>query len=179
MLTQQNEMTIQEFIVFATSPENEDRNFEFIDGEVIEMSPSSARNSSLGQLLGFEVRLFCRDNNLPCDTAGGDGAFLIGGNTIAPDFAYKPTDMSSEYPDPVPPLWAVEIISPSETADSIADKRQIYLRAGILYWEIYYPKRRVDVYAPGQPPKSYFMGDVLNGGDVLPGFTLAVSDLFA
>ena len=53
MLTRQNEMTIQEFIVFATSPENEDRNFEFIDGEVIEMSPSRARNSELGHVLSF------------------------------------------------------------------------------------------------------------------------------
>jgi len=169
----------QEFIAFALSPENENRNLEFIDGEIIEMSPSRARNSALGHLLSHKVRTFCEHHNLPCDTAGGDATFNVLDNLIAPDFAYKPTEMSWDYPDPVAPLWVAEMISPSETASEISDKRQIYLRAGILYWEIYYPKRRVDVYAPGQPPKSYFMGDVLNGGDVLPGFTLAVSDLFA
>jgi hypothetical protein len=54
----------------------------------------------------------------------------------------------------------------------------MYRRAGILLWEVYYPPQRVDVYAPGQPPKSYFVGDVLDGGDVLPGFTLEVAKLF-
>jgi len=179
MSIQQREMTIEEFIVFATSPENENRNFEFIDGEIIEMSPSRARNSELGDVLSFEVRTFCKQHNLPCHTAGRDATFNILDNVITPDFVYKPTEMSWDYPDPVAPLWVAEMISPSETANEVSSKREVYLRAGILYWEIYYPKRRVDVYAPGQPPKSHFVGDVLNGGDVLPGFTLEVAVLFA
>jgi Uma2 family endonuclease len=180
MLTRQNEMTLEEFIDFANLPENADRNLEFINGRVVEMSPSRSRNSELGDVLVFEARLFCRQHNLPCHTTSGDGAYNIEGNTIAPDFAYKPTDMSyDEYPDPVPPLWAVEIVSPTDLATDVSNKREIYLRAGILYWEVYYPPQRVDVYAPGQPPKIYKMGDVLNGGEVLPGFTLEVATLFA
>jgi Uma2 family endonuclease len=179
MLTRQKEMTLEEFIAFAHLPENEERNFELIDREVVEMSPSRARNSELGDVLSFEVRTFCKQHNLPCHTAGRDATFNILGNVIAPDFVYKPTEMSWDYPDPIAPLWAVEMISPSETAANIRDKREIYLRAGILYWEVYYPKRRVDVYAPDQPVKTYKMGDVLNGGNVLPGFTLEVAVLFA
>jgi Uma2 family endonuclease len=180
MLARQKEMTLEEFIVFANLPENENRNLEFINGKVVEMSPSRSRNSELGDVLVFEVRLFCRDHNLPCHTTSGDGAYNIEGNTIAPDFAYKLTDMSyDEYPDPVAPLWAVEIISPTDLAIDIRNKREIYLRAGILYWEIHYPSRSIDVYAPGQPVKTYKMGDVLDGGDILPGFTLAVEKLFA
>jgi len=87
--------------------------------------------------------------------------------------------MSDEYPDPNPPLWVSETIFPTEKAVDVRNKREIYNHAGILLWEIYYPSRRVDVYAPGQPPKTYKMGDVLDGGDVLPGFSLAVADLFA
>jgi Uma2 family endonuclease len=179
MLTRQKEMTIEEFIVFATSPENEDRNLEFINGEVIEMSPGRSTYSKIAIILAAVVYHFCQEHNLPYNASGSEGTYRIGSNTVAPDFAYKPTDLIDEYPDPVAPSWAVEVILPTDKATAISNKREMYLRAGILLWEVYYPPRRVDVYAPGQPPKSYFMGDVLNGGDVLPGFTLAVSELFA
>jgi Uma2 family endonuclease len=130
-------------------------------------------------VLVFEVRLFCREHNLPCHTASKDAAFNINGNTIAPDFVYKTTEMSNEYPDPVPPLWAVEIISPTDKAADIRNKREKYILAGILYWELYPDEISIDVYAPGQPKKTYSMGDTLDGGDVLPGFTLPVAKLFA
>jgi Uma2 family endonuclease len=178
-MLKQKEMTLEEFVVFANLPENEDRNLEFINGKVVEMSPSRSRNSDLGDMLVFQVRLFCRQHNIPCRTTSGDGAYNIDGNTIAPDFAYKPTEMSNEYPDPVPPLWAVEIISPTDTAQDIRNKREIYLHAGILYWELYPDERSIDVYASGQPKKTYSMGDMLDGGDVLLGFTLTVAELFA
>lgn len=179
MLTNQKEMTFDEFIVFANSPENKDRNFEFINGEVVELSPGRATYSRLEAIIASVVYIFCKEHNLPYNVSVGDGAYRIGNNTVAPDFAYKDTELIDEYPEPTPPLWAVEIISPNDKATDIRNKREVYLRAGILYWEVYYPKRSVDVYVPGQLKKTYSMGDVLDGGDVLPGFTLPVADLFA
>ncbi|MCA0454588.1 MAG: Uma2 family endonuclease [Chloroflexi bacterium] len=178
MLIPQKEMTVEEFIVFATSPENSDRDFEFINGEVIEMSPGRATYSRIEAIIAALVYIFCEAHGLPYNVSVGDGSYRIGNNTVAPDFAYRSADLIDEYPDPVQPEWAVEIISPNDKATEVSNKRQIYLRAGILYWEIYYPSQRVDVYAPGQPMKSYFVGDVLDGGEVLPGFTLEVSKLF-
>lgn len=178
MLIPQKEMTVEEFIVFATSPENSNRSFELINGEVIEMSPGRATYSRLEAIIAALVYIFCEAHGLPYNVSVGDGAYRIGDNTVAPDFAYKDTELIDEYPEPTPPLWAVEIISPNDKATDVSNKRQIYLHAGILYWEIYYPSQRVDVYAPGQPMKSYFVGDVLDGGDVLPGFTLEVAKLF-
>jgi Uma2 family endonuclease len=179
MLTRQKEMTIEEFIVFATSPENEDRNLEFIDGEIIEKLPGRSTYSKLEAIIAAVVYNFCEEHNLPYNVSVGDGAYRIGNNTVAPDFAYRSADLIDEYPDPVQPQWAVEIISPTDLATDIRNKREIYLHASILYWEIYHPSRSVDVYAPGHPKKTYSMGDVLDGGDVLPGFTLAVAKLFA
>lgn len=179
MLTRQKEMTFDEFITFANLPENEDRRLELINGEVVEMSPGHTRYSERGQILTAVVYAFCRQHNIPCHTSSPDGAYRIQGHTVAPDFAYKPTEMSDEYPDPVPPQWAVEIISPTDKAIAIRNKREIYRHAAILLWEIYSQSRSVDVYVPGQPMKTYSMGDVLDGGDVLPGFTLAVAELFA
>lgn len=178
-MLKQQEMTLEEFITFASLPENEDRRLEFINGEVVEMSPGRTSYSKVGNILAAVVYNFCRLHNIPYNTSGSEGAYRIGNNTVVPDFAYKNTEMSEEYPDPVPPQWAVEIISPTDKAAAVRDKREMYLRAGILLWEVYYPSRSVDVYAPGKPMKTYSMGDVLDGGDVLPDFTLAVAELFA
>jgi Uma2 family endonuclease len=99
-------------------------------------------------------------------------------NILLPKFAYKPTAMSDEYPDPNPPLWVADIISPHDKADDIRAKRAIYLNAGILRWEVYEPIRVVDVNAPGKPVRTVGIDGVLDGGDVLPGFELPVKDLF-
>jgi Uma2 family endonuclease len=171
-------LTLDEFIAFTQQPENEDRLFEFIEGEVHEVSPGRTYNSEIGDLIVFEVRLFCRTHNLPCHTSSKDGAYDINGEVVAPDFAYKTTPTSKEYPDPAPPLLAVEIISPTDKAQDIRRKRQVYIQAGILYWEMYPNSESIDVYPPGQPMKTLGIDDVLDGGDVLPGFSIAVRDLF-
>ena len=179
MTAQKIGMTLDEFVQYAMLPENADRRLEFINGEVVEMAPARTRNSELGDILVFVVRLFCREQSISCHTTSGDGAYDILGNTIAPDFAYKPTPMSNDYPDPDPPLWAVEVISPNDEASDIRDKRQIYQTAGILLWEIYPKTKSVDVYAPGKSPQTVGIDGTLDGGDVLPDFTLPVRALFA
>ncbi|MBC8100782.1 MAG: Uma2 family endonuclease [Armatimonadetes bacterium] len=110
--------------------------------------------------------MFGRKHTLPCHTSGEAGA-------------YKRTPMSEGYPDPVPPLWAVEIISPTDKARNIRAKRNLYRGAGILLWEIYPQDASVDVYAPdGSERIAVGLDGVLDGGDVLPGFTLTVQALF-
>lgn len=172
-------VTMSEFEEWISRPENTDRLFELINGEIIEVSPGRTSNSQIGHWIVTAVYPFCRTNGLPCYTSGGDGAYDVQGNVVAPDFAYKRTPMNEDYPDHEPPLWVVEIVSPTDKADEIRKKRQIYIRAGILYWEIYPLSCSVDVYAPGQPTRTLDINDTLNGGDVLPGFTLLVKELFS
>ena len=171
--------TVADFEQFLAQPENANRLFELIDGDIIEVAPGRTRNSEIGQVLAFEVRLFCREYHIPCHTSGGDGAYLVDGHILVPDFAYKRAPMSDDYLDPIAPEWAAEIVSPTDKATDIRQKRQIYIGAGILLWEIYPDLASVDVYAPGQPPRTFSGDDTLDGGSVLPGFTLAVRDLFA
>ena len=101
------------------------------------------------------------------------------GTFIVPDFAYKQTPTSKDYPDPQPPLWAVEVISPTDKAPDIRRKRQIYLQAGILLWEIYPDAQSVDVYAPNQPVRAFGIDATLDTDNVIPGFTLPVRQFFA
>ena len=107
-------MTLDEFIAYALLPENAERNLEFINGEIIEKMPGTTENSGIAANLVFESRLYCQVNNLPCFVSTGNGAYRIGENTLAPDFAYKPTPLTKEYPDPEPPLWVAEVISPND-----------------------------------------------------------------
>ncbi len=179
MTTFSKVMTLEEFRAFAEAPENSGLEFEFINGEIIPMSPTRTTHSELHQLISFAVRLYCREHNLPVHTSGGDGTYQIGEHAIAPDFAYKTTPMSNDYPDPVQPLLAVEIISPTDKPKDIRSKRAIYQEAGILYWEVYPTEKLIDVYEPGKPPRALGIDAALDGGTVIPGFTLPLKALFS
>ena len=179
MAVQKQLYTIEEFVRFTEQPENSDRLFELINGEIIEKMPGTTRNSAIAAWVIFFVRLFCREREIPCFISGEQGTYDILGHAYAPDFAYKQTPTSTEYPDPVAPLWVVEVISPNDKPGEIRVKRLIYLQAGILYWEIYPEDQAVDVYIPGQPVHTYGIDDMIEVGDLLPGFKLAVKDIFA
>lgn len=171
------QVTLEDFKQFVNQDENADRLFELINGRIIEVSPGRTRNSEYGHVLAAAVRLFCRARNLPCHTSGEAGAYNVGGHVCAPDFAYKDTSMSREYPDPVPPKWVVEVISPTDKAKEMREKREIYQRAGILLWELYGELERIDVYPPDKPMQTFSMEDTLDGGDVLPGFKISAREL--
>lgn len=170
---------LDRFAEFIARPENQGRLFEFINGEFIEVSPGRTSNSGYPHLISFAVRLFCRGNRIPCYISGEAGAYRIGENTVVPDFAYKRTPLSDDYPDPVAPLWVVEVVSPTDRPDEVRAKRNIYIEAGILYWEMYPTSQSIDVYEPGKPPRAFGIDDTLDGGDVLPGFTLPMREIFS
>jgi Uma2 family endonuclease len=178
VLSEQKIWIYEDFMEFVFRPENEDRILELVNGELVEKMPGRTKNSGIPMIIGGSVYTFCREHNLPFYSSGADGAYRISGNVLAPDFAYKRTPLSDDYPDPVPPEWVVEVISPTEKPDDIRAKRLIYIAAKILYWEIYPKPQSIDIYAPGQPMRTVGMDGILDGGDVLPGFTLPVRDIF-
>jgi Uma2 family endonuclease len=84
---------------------------------------------------------------------------------------------------PVPllaPDLAVEVLSRSNTPGEMALKRQDYFTAGVrLVWEIDPEARTVVVYTSPTHAVTLGLADTLDGGLVLPGFTLPVQELFA
>ena len=178
-LSQQRVWTIADFQKFVARSENSDRLFELINGEIVEKMPGRTRNSELSLVVASLVRPFCRAHQLPCHISGEAGAYDIQGSVLAPDFAYKRTPTSADYPDPVAPEWVIEIISPTDRAPDISKKRKIYIQAGILYWEMYPDLESVDVYAPSQPMHTVEIDGVLQLGDLIPGLTISAKDIFA
>lgn len=53
-----------------------------------------------------------------------------------------------------------------------------YLAAGTVVWVIVPEVKEIEVYTPGKPAKILNMTDILDGGDVLPGFKLTIKSLF-
>jgi Uma2 family endonuclease len=79
-----------------------------------------------------------------------------------------------------PPDLAIEILSPRQAMGRFTDKVQFYLRHGVrLAWVIDPRAETVTVLAPGEDPRTLSGGDILDGGEVLPGFTVPVADIFA
>lgn len=169
--------SIDDFIVYARLPENANRTLEFLNGVISEKMPGSTENSTLAFYLGFIVQSHCETASIPCYITGEAGAYRIGQNILVPDFAYKPTPPTVEYPDPIPPLWVMEVISPHDKPGDIRQKRQRYLEAGILLWELYPDEQVIDVYAPAQPLIAYSLGAVIPV-PVIAGLSVELARLF-
>jgi Uma2 family endonuclease len=90
-----------------------------------------------------------------------------------------PPDQIPEQFIPGAPDLAVEILSPSSRWSEVEEEVADYLAGGTrLVWVVEARERRVMVRYPDRPPRTLTAGDVLDGEDVVPGFALALADLF-
>ncbi|MGH7570373.1 MAG: Uma2 family endonuclease [Gemmatimonadota bacterium] len=78
-----------------------------------------------------------------------------------------------------PPDLAVEIVTPSTTAEAIQEKVLEYLEKGSrLVWVVVPRTRSLTTWRPKRDVRLLLEGDILEGADVLPGFRLPVSEIF-
>lgn len=79
----------------------------------------------------------------------------------------------------VVPDLAVEVVSPTNTAESVLSKVLEYFEAGVrLVWVIYPNQHLVQVYESPTLIRVLRHGDQLDGGPILPGFQLSLATLF-
>lgn len=77
------------------------------------------------------------------------------------------------------PDLAIEIISPTEKPYKIRKKLREYLDNGVKQvWQLYPNSQEIIVSFPDGTSRAYRPGDIIEGGDVLPGFTLDVAKVF-
>jgi len=93
--------------------------------------------------------------------------------------AARQAEPSERAYSPIPPDLAIEVLSPSNTPREMRLKVANYLAAGTTVWIVDPDRQLVEVYAPGRAAKTVYLDETLDGGDVLPGFKLAVQDIFA
>jgi Uma2 family endonuclease len=75
---------------------------------------------------------------------------------------------------------AVEVISPSNTRREMERKLSDYFASGVrLVWFVYPISREIAVHTSPQDVTMLHVGDTLEGGAVMPGFSVPVAQLFA
>jgi Uma2 family endonuclease len=85
---------------------------------------------------------------------------------------------SAPVPDLAPDL-AVEVLSEGNTCEEMARKLKEYFLSEVrLVWYIDPRNRTVRVYTSADEVTQLGTSDALDGGEVLPGFTVPVSNLF-
>jgi Uma2 family endonuclease len=81
---------------------------------------------------------------------------------------------------PGPPDLAVEVLSPDDRASEVLDKVRDWLQAGCqAVWIVDPRTRRISIYRSSNQITELDAGDVLSGEDLLPGFSIAVAEIFA
>jgi len=78
------------------------------------------------------------------------------------------------------PDLMVEVKSPTDTLKSLRDKIQFFLEQGTKVGILMNPpQRRVEIYRPASEVEILGDGDVLMIPDLLPGFEVAIVDLWS
>jgi len=93
--------------------------------------------------------------------------------------ARLPPDRIPEQFIPGAPDLAVEILSPGSRWTEVEEKVADYFAAGTrLVWVVAPGERRAIVRYPDRPPRVLAAAESLDGEDVVPGFALALAELF-
>lgn len=162
----------------------ENRLCELINGVLVEKAVSS-KTSALAVKLVVFLDTFVSSRQLGW-IFGPDGfVHLFPAQLRAPDASFVARDQlpderipDSGYID-VAPLLAVEIFSPGNTAGEMEQKRHDFFAAGTeQFWVIYPDRQEIEVYSDPQTCRTLGRNETLDGGSVLPGFTVPVADLF-
>lgn len=159
---------------------------ELVKGEIIYMSPTGhahgyvevnfsamlhafVRQHKLGRVLGGEVGIYTNRN--PDTVRGADVAFISNERLVQLQ--------SQSYLDVAPEL-IVEVLSPDDRWSEIMEKLGEYFAIGVqMVWVADPRTQQVYVYHSLTTVENFSGNDRLSGGDVLPGFSVTVAELFA
>lgn len=173
---------IADFERFTALPENADRLFELVDGEIIEKVPTEL-HGILAMLLAGEIYIYLKNN--PIGRAGVEIRYQLPADqhhAYIPDIAFVSNDRALPIVEsgavPLMPDLAIEIASPDDRPLQMRQKALYYLKNGSrMVWLLFPAKKQIEVHT-AESIRTLELGDTLDGGDVLPGFKLALKDIF-
>ena len=171
-------MTAEEFDAL---PEEEIRNWELLDGELIEVaSATPEHNLILTQLMSL-LHVHVRKRKLGVVIPKTDLA-VRKDTRLRPDLGFfsaetwRTVDVK-RIPVGETPDIAVEIISPSETDATIGRKREAYLKWGVQEVWLIYPETRTLFLHTSVGAQRLSEGAFLTS-ELIPGFRIQIADLF-
>ncbi len=160
--------------------------YDLIRGELHRMAPAGGEHASIEMTIGAMLWTHARARNAGT-VFGSDAGFVLARNPdtlLSPDVAFvraerlPPKDRQIGFLELAPDL-AVEVVSPSDRPSEVTEKVRIYLSAGVSMVLVVEPQpKTVTIHRPGRAPLVRQEGDVLDCGDVLPGFRVPVAEIF-
>jgi Uma2 family endonuclease len=162
------------------------RKFELVDGTLVE-KVMGYRESVVALEIGFLLKQWNRAAGYPGVAAGADGPIHLMKKLVRiPDVSFTNRSRlpGGKVPDsPVPdvaPDLAVEVLSEGNTPAEMERKLKEYFLSEVsVVWFVDPEKRTIRVYTSPDDVTELGEGDTLDGGDVLPGFSVPVARLFA
>jgi Uma2 family endonuclease len=162
-----------------------DRLFEVVRGRRVEKTMGLVQNRIAAILYGF-LAPFCRQHNLGHVDIEAPFSIPNSGNDRKPDVAFVSFQKWAKerpLPDvnawPIAPDLAVEVVSPSDRAFDVLEKVHEYFNGGVQQvWQIYSNVKQAWIYASPSKIRIHTTSDMLCGDPIVPGFQIAVADLF-
>ena len=160
---------------------------ELVRGRLVREPPAGMDHGWIGNYLAFLITDLVLEHDLG-KVFGADTGFVLfekPPTVRAPDVAFVashrlPPPQESPGLGRLAPDLAVEILSPSNKAIEILDKVEDYLESGTrLVWVVEPRRRSVTVYRSRNEIRLLRENEELDGADVLPGFSIRVSDIFS
>ncbi|HEX8565711.1 MAG TPA: Uma2 family endonuclease [Pyrinomonadaceae bacterium] len=173
------EWTAEEFFNSPLS-----QNHELVEGKLVKTMPAGFIHGLVTQELSYFVTDFVKKNRLGVVVAAETGFILTGKTFRGADSAFISNEKLAEfgYPEgffPTAPDLAVEVASPGNSSEELIEKVDLYLAAGCrLVWVVYPKRKTVYVYRQTNVINILRESEVLEGGDVLPNFSLPLAELF-
>jgi Uma2 family endonuclease len=167
-------------------PSGQGARFELVQGELRTMPPTGFEHGDIAGELLMRLRQFVRANHLGRVLTAETGFILSRDpDTVrAPDVSFVREARVAQLGRvkgffPGAPDLAVEVVSPSDSAGEVQRKVDDYFAAGTQQvWIIYPDLRKVAVFRSASASHVFSATDALDGGDLLPGFTCPVAELF-
>ncbi|MSQ27358.1 MAG: Uma2 family endonuclease [Dehalococcoidia bacterium] len=184
MTTQKTLITAEQLLAMPTGM---GERYELIAGELITMPPSGGQHGVSSVAVAHAIKSFVLANRIPGVVFGAETGFWLhhGPDTVrAPDAAFVRAERFARGPVPAgfvegAPELVVEAVSPSDTAAEVQAKTEAWLDAGAeLVWLLYPQTRSVTAFKSRSDIRVLSGADTLTGEPVLPGFSVAVADLF-
>lgn len=166
---------------------NDGFRYELIDGELHQMAPAGFEHGSVAMSVGSSLYQYVRTHQIGTVTTAETGFRLkIDPDTVrAPDAAFI-TRERVEAAGEIKGYWfgapdlVVEVISPNDLYTEVEEKVADWFHAGTRMVIVVNPRRRnVKVHRSVNEVQVLDENDVLDGGDVVPGWTLPVREVFA
>jgi Uma2 family endonuclease len=184
--TTKKRMTAEEFCDWVHQPEQANRWFELVRGEVIELPPPMKPHGAICMRVGYFLTAYVDRRGHGYTTCNDSGVILARDpDTVrGPDLALyedadRFVDLHPKYGE-VPPRLAVEVLSPNDRAVQLMRKITEYLTSGVgMVWVLDPERRTVTVYRPDRPQVQFDESQEVSGEEVLPGLRCRVADFFA